>query len=47
MFTFSSGYHVIKPVECKAYSGVIIDKNVTKMVLWNKYDKLYSSIGYC
>lgn len=44
MFTFSSGYHVIKPVECTAYAGVVIDKNVTSMVLWdrNKYDRFHS-----
>uniref|UniRef100_A0A8W8MHU3 Helicase ATP-binding domain-containing protein n=1 Tax=Magallana gigas TaxID=29159 RepID=A0A8W8MHU3_MAGGI len=32
---YTGSYHVIKPVECKAYAGVVIDKNVTSMVLWN------------
>lgn len=44
----SSGYHVIKPVECKAYAGVVIDKNVTSMVLWNsvRCDRFYISTKY-
>lgn len=48
MFTFSSGYHVIKPVECNAYAGVVIDKSVTNVVLWSsvRYDRLYSSVKY-
>lgn len=46
MFTFSSGYHVIKPVKCTAYAGVVIDEHVTRMVLWdrNKYDRFHSSM---
>lgn len=32
---YTGSYHVIKPVECKAYAGVVIDQDVTNMVLWN------------
>uniref|UniRef100_A0A8W8LD70 ZP domain-containing protein n=1 Tax=Magallana gigas TaxID=29159 RepID=A0A8W8LD70_MAGGI len=33
---YTGSYHVIKPVECTAYAGVVIDKNVTSMVLWDR-----------
>lgn len=32
---YTGSYHVIKPMECKAYAGVVIDQDVTNMVLWN------------
>lgn len=33
---YTGSYHVIKPVECTAYAGVVIDENVTNMTLWDR-----------